>query len=804
MKKPLDPRKVELEPFFQLCWLGAFTVAYALLSMLWDGGTLQGRPPYWAAVLWLSRFLTQAVALALAWGALRVARERGETKLGLATAAFFAMHWWGALFFLRMRAQDSGDLQSWMVWGASVWSTWVAYRFFWAHCRTLGSRDSGTRSSGLPGILFLCLPALTLHFVDFIRRSLLEGRPFSASMVVGLMFLERWLTGVMLLWAIAKMGLVSAREQGRERPVLPRAIRSSLVLLLLSGPVLLVQQDLGLLVPTPWAPLTMMLMLAPLLVASLGAGLLAHRLSASVGAAGPAPARFSTDLRTWARNALQKKPPNPHMVELGPFYQLCWLGLLFVLLNLLFVLWMISVGLLVALWGPGPSYGHPAAIALTGGLLVLFLMAWRFIHERQKGGQQARAARGSTSVRPRLQSRFDALRDKLREFSGDASARLVLTPETAVVLSTVRSKHEPLVEVTAGFWSTYASTPHLMDAAVAHEAGHIAARDVERFLRMLSLMRTLVWFFLPVAAVLAGSATTSFELIKLLGVGLALALAWSALLVAREVQADVFAVKVLGDRRPLESLLERQRSLRAAQSGGRALSQRLRTWLLQPNLRWRATLPALRGHLGGRVEAKLGLATAAFIGISYYGTEFVTLVLLENHALRSWTLRVMGVWIAWISYHFLWSRSRALGNEDPGARPTGLLSLLSFCLPGLAFLWVSGVFLKVTTGTPFVESTVTALHFVKDLLVRAVLLWATGKVALVSARERRRERPSLPRAVLSLLGIVLLVMGVLFAVSLVSGFMPSSWFQLDMALHPIAASVGLVTGLLAHRFSRRA
>ncbi|MFY0565026.1 M48 family metalloprotease [Archangium lansingense] len=520
-----------------------------------------------------------------------------------------------------------------------------------------------------------------------------------------------------------------------------------------------------------------------------------------------------------------KKPPNPQMAELGPFYQVCWLGLFSCALNLL-VMFCFSASL---------SFGvaQPMSSVITGGAVVAFLLTWRVIHGSQKRRLKERTARGVTPVRPRLQHTLDALGDKLREFSGDASARLVLLPESAVVLSTLRSKRGPVVEMTAGFLCTYASNPRLMEAALAHEAGHIAARDVERFLRMLSLMRTLAFFaFLYLAlycwSLVSGRTVHGLAMVLFVTepvlLALVMALAWSALLVAREVQADAFAVKVLGERHPMKALLERQLALRAAQTGRRNALQRLRTWLIQPDLRWRSTLPFLRGRLGARVEAKLGLATAAF-----FTTLVLSVVQLWRTAL-SWSVTsqaelkavavdieasgmdaaftftgivclgmILGAttWVAWIAYHFYWVRSRTLGRGDSGTRSSGLRSFLYFCLPGAAFFLVQTVFLT-PGGLEWGTLLLAAL-----LPILAVLLWASGKVSLVSARERRRERPSVPLALLSFLGILILALG-LFAVATVA-FMavasePSP--NLGMAIFLLSlVTAGLGAGMLAHRLA---
>lgn len=513
-----------------------------------------------------------------------------------------------------------------------------------------------------------------------------------------------------------------------------------------------------------------------------------------------------------------KKPPNPQMAELGPFYQICWLGLLSCTFNLLATFWFVS-------WSMSTGWGWPFAAAFIGASLVTFLGVFRVFHGRQRRRLREQLARAITPSRPRLQRQLQELEGKLREFSGDASARLVLIPESAVVLSTLRSNREPVVEVTAGFLNTYASHPRLMEAALAHEAGHIAARDVERFRRMLSLMWTLLALLALLFLALAGTSDVGARLIgQLLYLTLAMGLAWSALVVAREVQSDAFAVKVLG-KRPMRFLLEGQLELRAAQARQRTALQRLRTWLLQPDLRWRSTLPFLDGHLGARVEVKLGLAMAAFVGTLAWNLAIVKMMLartswatsLENikvklstsdASLTGFSLVFSGIfmatlaWVAWTAYSFFWVRSRALGRGDSSTRSSGLRSLLFFCLPGMALLllYLVWMLLADTRGLWLV------LLMPAFVLPLALLLWAAGKLALVSPRERQRERPSLPLAVLSLL-IILALTGGFFSVvaignAVVSVFGPSLNLAMLMVMSVLILVVtSLGAGLLAHHLA---
>jgi Zn-dependent protease with chaperone function len=513
------------------------------------------------------------------------------------------------------------------------------------------------------------------------------------------------------------------------------------------------------------------------------------------------------------------KPEADRFIELRPFYQLCGLGLLLTALNFALGLWLMGGAVLAGVYAIG-------ALAVAGW--------WQ---RKQRRELEQRLARASASERPRLKSRLDALRTRLRQFSGDEAAQLVLVPDPAVVLATVRSRRAPLVEMTAGFWTTYSDAPEVVEAALAHEAGHVAARDVELFQNMLGMMRGLMYAFplLNVLLPLVGMALTlrnqgdswysllvldggsllqigrqwlslglTFTIPMAAGPALAVAFAWSALLVARELQADAFAVAVLGSEHPVRALLQSQLQRRQQQAPQRSPLRRLATWLIQPDLRWRSTLPALQGQLGPRVELLLGLASGGFL-LSSVGTAlFVALhrgakgqeVLVLLVSLGVW------VWLSWISYALFWGRSRTQADGSPRNLLSGLGSVVRFSLAQLSVL---ALWMLMPWGENGQNNwRYTGPWVLTVLLATAFALWAAGKLALCSAAERQRRSPRLRWGLVGLLavGVVSLALRAGFGL-LRDAALPPGHVS-NMAGPAVTLVASLLVGTLAHLLTRPA
>jgi hypothetical protein len=101
-------------------------------------------------------------------------------------------------------------------------------------------------------------------------------------------------------------------------------------------------------------------------------------------------------------------------------------------------------------------------------------------------------------------------------------------------------------------------------------------------------------------------------------------------------------------------------------------------------------------------------------------------------------------------------------------------------------------------------ASLIGLELMGYLLLFAVILWATAKVSLVSARERRRERPGLPRALLSLLGVLVVGSGLTISISLLLDAYEAPSLPLRVLLIPSILAASLGAGLLAHRLAAAA
>ena len=435
--------------------------------------------------------------------------------------------------------------------------------------------------------------------------------------------------------------------------------------------------------------------------------------------------------------------------ELRPYYFLCYCGFITTSFNLIFVVWL---------------FIHPSAVGaiFVAACVVGLCVAYSLQNRRQLQAQLKNVATLQAAERPRVKSKLDILRAKLRVFTGDNASQLVMVPDPAIVLSTIRSDSHPIVEMSTGFWSTYLRSPALVEAAVAHEAGHIVARDVETFKHLTNLMKVLVLgVFMASILLLVLPAEKSLAMFvgTVIFSGLALALAWSALLVARELQADAYAARVLGTEDTIRALLRSQLERREAQSKRRSLWQRLMTWLIQPNLRWRTTLPALIGHPGSRVEIKLGVATAGFLVAMFMTPSMISGLRVP----QAWDYVVYTIVLLtslfyfWIAYRFFWSRNRATGGGKFFKLVGSLSSYLRFMLPTYVLFTLFFYFLGLYASVHLDASVPDLLamefedpEFAGLFPVFFLFLWGASKISLLSPKERSRRRPSLLRAFIAI------------------------------------------------------
>lgn len=344
---------------------------------------------------------------------------------------------------------------------------------------------------------------------------------------------------------------------------------------------------------------------------------------------------------------------------------------------------------------------QPAPILATLTMLVsvclVALLRYRATRERERRRSDAARARSTGRLRRKLK----AWEGFLAEVLGAGPVDVLVRPGESSVMWTERSQERPAVVLTTSFWTAAAGRTDDLRAGLAHEAGHIAARDVELFHRLLACQWALgvVGVFavalrlaLALGPLPAGLSTLAFFGMQItLGAAGVLA-CWSALVMARETQADAFAADVVGADHVTRFLLQVHR----ARDGERLrLTARLWRYLIQPDLGWRATLPALRGDVGARIEIQLGVAITATVTMGWWVATFLGLY----EALHGYDI-VMFVpvvaFLAVVAYSFGWWRA-----HDPGRRAKAVgrvaRSALMLCLS--AFLVVfSAVFLQLAVG----------------------------------------------------------------------------------------------------------
>jgi len=374
-------------------------------------------------------------------------------------------------------------------------------------------------------------------------------------------------------------------------------------------------------------------------------------------------------------------------VELRPFYQLCWVN------------WALAAAVLVMIVGNSFAPRNtldtadaklrvvPTSLIVadaSAALVVAGVLATFGSRARRKDRDLEQDARTHTTGR--LRKRLDAWRAQLDAIlPHEARAEFAVAPGSASVMWTHRARasrkgapeREPLVLLTPSFWSEDQPEAELT-AAFAHEAGHVAAADVETFKRLWWCSLALgsvapLLYVVPLARVLlAGGGARipsfwNFQLAGAIGI-LAVVASWSALLCAREIQADAYAVDIMGNAAPMRAFLAR----RAEQRGGETLTLAGRAWrwLVQPDLAWRATLPALAGDLGTRVEACLGFALGATVVNT--GWTAALLSILPHAKVPAAVFLLVGLgYVTWLAFQFSWWRANAAARARQ--RTTSLL-----------------------------------------------------------------------------------------------------------------------------------
>jgi Zn-dependent protease with chaperone function len=453
---------------------------------------------------------------------------------------------------------------------------------------------------------------------------------------------------------------------------------------------------------------------------------------------------------------------------LRPFYQLCWLGLACSLVALL----LVSGNLQAKRLGP--------VVPFLPGVVAIAVAGYVGMRRRRKAlaAQTDVEAGARKSETARLRRKLDGVRAKVRELSKVEDLDVLLVPGTMVSAWVARSRDRPLIQVTSAFWSVYQGCPEL-DGAMAHEAGHVVARDVEHFHGLYYLVAIVAgaWaLFAPVALgmLLFMNIGKVLSFVVVVGIvafsALAVGGTWSALLVARELQADAFAVDALGDAEPVTTFLDRQRELRLKEGAPTSALRAVWRWLIQPDLAWRSSLPVLYGTVGRRVELMLGVGifgafmvplwTAMLVGVMLEGDTPSTGVIWP-----AWlVVLAVALGLLWIVYQFFWYRNQSARRDTRlvhSLRTWAWLSLPSAAL----FMVILLILYSLWRSTEFHPAY--WLLVVAGLPLISLTVWAASNLAIVWEDGGGKTTPGIRQA-LAALAVVLMVGAVVTFVLFVS------------------------------------
>jgi Zn-dependent protease with chaperone function len=406
------------------------------------------------------------------------------------------------------------------------------------------------------------------------------------------------------------------------------------------------------------------------------------------------------------------------------------------------------------------------ALAVSVGLLF---------RKKARTAQSDMEAVARRSETDQLRRKLDIVRDKARRLSNVGNLDVLLVPGRDVSAWVARSRHRALIQLTSAFWSLYQGSPEL-EGAMAHEAGHVVARDVEHFHGLYYLVGIVggAWtLFVPVALgvlVFLGGSEAALSLLTVAGTmgfsAMAIAGTWSALLVARELQADAFAVNALGDAERVKTFLQRQQELRLKEGARPSPLKAAWRWLIQPDLAWRMSFPVLHGTIGARVELMLGFGVFGVLMVPLWSVLLATGV-LENKAagptpsqaqLSPAWLVVLAAALAllWIVYQFLWYRNRSAGRDLRLLHSLGTwarLSLPSVALSVLLLLVLNSIRSATAEGGAKL-GPVGWLLAVTALPLIWLVLWAAATLAMVWEGRRGATRPGVPHALAALAAVL--------------------------------------------------
>lgn len=465
-------------------------------------------------------------------------------------------------------------------------------------------------------------------------------------------------------------------------------------------------------------------------------------------------------------------PRVDRFLELRPFYRLCWAQ------------WILTTVMAVMVTGNGfaprntrdPSnirlHEVPLSVALaTAAALAFVAGVTALFHVRAHRRDRATELVALTHTTGRLRRRLDEWKVRLSKILPvEGRAEVAIVPGEANVMWTQRGRESedagPLILLTPAFWSEEQSEDELT-AAFAHEAGHVAAADVLTFKRL--------WWS-SVALSIAAPALITFSLIRLLAMGgvdralslanhllaslggvMAMLASWSALLCARELQADAFATDVMEKVGPMRDFLRRRTAARNAEV--MTLVGRLWRWLVQPDLAWRATLPGLQGRLGTRIEMSLGFSLVSAMISGYWVSGLMGIFLYADRPSLLFLLFVI-LYVTWLAFQFSWWRASAWSRVRQSWVAV-LVSWARFTMPATAFVLVFVVLLQSGRNGNLAGRSGVGVDWWRTLLVVlgvqafTLVVSAFGATAHAVDMARRLEQPTVSGALLS--GFMLLV-----------------------------------------------
>jgi hypothetical protein len=434
------------------------------------------------------------------------------------------------------------------------------------------------------------------------------------------------------------------------------------------------------------------------------------------------------------------------LAEVRSFGTLLGFGLYYLSIICVYVLW--DIGAL------SPTISVPVC------LVVAVIAAWWW--RRRDRDLADRILRVGQHEGDELTAALQPVEEWLRLYSGTSNARLIATPDPAILVRAIRSRSPGVVVMSSGFWRTCKNQPVIVEAAIAAVASALEPGDIEQQTRLsrwtwvvtIQVAMTLLWLGVlrpagglrPAAAVVVGVVCVGFS-------------KWGFDR-EREARADRFTLLALGERQRVEdlrSLLTRNRRQSLHQSA------------LSP---WFKLVLAARSRLhggGARLHPRSQIASDAILGAIiglWLAITAVTFALLAKNipeGLTSQADESAAAWVkffaAWCAYQFAWRRHRRYGGRTLIALGRNLTRMACFFVPLMGFALVEPLILHALF--PAAASQPQAEEFVLLVLILLtgfLLVWSAARLALLSRKERARTRPGPIRSALCCVAVFFLML----------------------------------------------